>query len=419
MISHLAVSRRVDALKPSATLAVSAKAAELRAAGTEVLSFATGEPDFDTPEPIKNASWEALKAGKTKYGPVPGDPEGRSVIANKLTRENGIPNVTPDHVVVSSGGKHSLYNLFQALIDPPAPGEPPEELILPVPAWVSYAPQARLAGATVREVVTDASGDFKMTPDQLRAAINSNSRVLMLNSPSNPCGTMYTPDELRALGEVVRESVDIAPNLVVISDEIYEKIIFGGFEHFSIGSMPEISERVITVNGLSKAYAMTGWRIGYFAGSGGFGLAVAKGVRKLQSQSTTAIPTFLMPAIKSAFTECDADVERMRSAFAQRGQLISGLARDIPGVVAPTPTGAFYLFADVSAHFGKTTKNGTMLNAAMDFAGALLEEQHVAVVPGEDFGTGGEKCVRISFACSEEQIREGMQRFSSFVSDLS
>lgn len=419
MTSPLAVSRRVDALKPSATLAVSAKANELRAAGTQVLSFATGEPDFDTPEAIKNAAWEALKAGKTKYGPVPGDPECRAVIAEKLARENGIPNVTPDHVVVSSGGKHSLYNLFQALIDPPAPGESPSELILPVPAWVSYAPQARLAGAEIREVVTDASSDFKMTPDQLRAAINPSSRVLMLNSPSNPCGTMYTPDELRALGEVVRDSIADAPNLVVISDEIYEKIIFGGFDHFSIGSMPEIAERVITVNGLSKAYSMTGWRIGYFAGSGDFGLAVAKGVRKLQSQSTTSIPTFLMPAIRSALNECAKDIERMRSAFAQRGELISALVRDIPGVVAPTPTGAFYLFADVSAHFNKTSTNGTTLHAAMDFAGALLEEQHVAVVPGEDFGTGGEKCVRISFACSEEQIREGMARLSSFVSGLS
>lgn len=412
-------SFRVRALKPSATLAVNAKAAALKAQGVDVLSFATGEPDFDTPEVIKKAAWEALCAGQTKYCPVPGDPATRKVLAEKLTKDNGIPNCTADHVVISSGGKHNLYNIFQCLLDAPKDGDAAQEVLLPVPAWVSYAPQVQLAGGKVVELLTTAAGDFKITPDQLKRAITPRSRVLVINSPSNPCGTMYTPDELKAIGRVVAEAAKtIAPELVVISDELYEKVIFGGVPHFSLGSMAEIAERVITVNGLSKAYAMTGWRIGYQAGSGAFGLAMAKACATLQSQSTTAIPTFILPAIRVAITQCDGDVERFRQAFAQRAELIYGLAKKVPGMVCPRPTGAFYLFPDISAHFGKTSAGGKKINSAMEWAAALLEEQHVAVVPGEDFGTGGEKCVRISFACSDEQIRKGMGRIGEFVGGL-
>ena len=412
-------SERIGSLKPSATLAVNQKAAQLRSEGVDVLSFAAGEPDFDTPEVIKQAAIRSLEAGETKYCPVPGDLATRRVLAEKLTRENGIPGVTPDHVVLSSGGKHSLYQLFQALIDPPAAGEMAWEVLLPVPAWVSYRPQIELAGGVVVELETDARSDFKISPDQLRRAIGARSRVLVLNSPSNPCGTMYTPDELRALGEVVAESVEQAPDLVVISDELYEKVIFGGFEHFSIGSMPEIAERTITVNGLSKAYAMTGWRIGYFAGSGEFGLKIAKGVSRLQSQSTTSIPTFFLPAVRTAILECEAIVEEQRLVFARRAELVYGLLTKIPGLVCPKPTGAFYVFPDVSAHFGKRAPNGQKIGSAMDFASALLETEHVAVVPGEDFGTGGERCVRISFACGDEQIKAGMERLARFVGSLS
>ncbi|MEO1128921.1 MAG: pyridoxal phosphate-dependent aminotransferase [Planctomycetota bacterium] len=413
-------SQRVRSLKPSATLAVNQRAAELRGEGVAVLSFAAGEPDFGTPEPIVESAIVGLQAGLTRYGPVPGTPEARSLIAERMSRVNGIPNVTPDHVVISSGGKHSLYLLFQALLDPPATGEGPAEVLLPVPAWVSYRPQIELAGGAVVEMPTSAEADFKITPEQLRNAITPRSRVLVINSPSNPCGTMYTPDELRAIGDVVREAAaTVAPDLVVISDELYERIIFGGIDHFSIGSIPEIAERVITVNGLSKAYAMTGWRIGYFAGSGAFGLEIAGGVKRLQSQSTTSVPTFLMPSVKAALEECDAEVERMRSAFAQRGAVMHELISAIPGLVCPTPTGAFYVFPDVSSHFGTTSSGGAGIESAMDFASALLNEQHVAVVPGEDFGAGGERCVRISFACSEEQIREGAKRIAAFVAGLS
>ena len=419
MFPAMKTSQRVQSLKPSATLAVSAKAKELRAQGHDVVSFAAGEPDFDTPEPIKRAMVAALERGETGYGPVPGDPETRRIIAEKLARENGISGVTPDHVVVSSGGKHSLYLLFQTLLDEACPPDQPGEVILPTPAWVSYAPQIRLAGGRVVEIATTAASDFKVTPAQLRDAITPRSRAVVINSPSNPCGTMYTPDELRALGDVIAEAAaTTAPDLVVISDELYEKIIFGGIEHFSIGSMPPIAERTITVNGLSKAYAMTGWRVGYVGGSGDFGLQVATGMRKLQSQSTTSVCTFIMPAIRVALTECAGDVERMRAAFAERAEIAHALVRDIPGVACPTPTGAFYLFPDVSAHFGKTSKSGVTINAALDFANALLEEQHVAVVPGEDFGAGAERCFRLTFACAEKDLRRGIDRIGEFIGGL-
>ena len=413
------VSKRTLDLTPSATLAVSAKAAQLAKAGVDVIPFAAGEPDFDTPEPIKRAAIEALLGGMTKYCPVPGDAETRAVIADRMTSVNGIPGVTPDHVVISSGGKHSLYQVFQALIDPPDTGAPPWEVIIPTPAWVSYRPQAELAGARVVEIPTTPATDFKITPDQLRSAITPRTRIVIINSPSNPCGTMYTPEELRALGRVVAEAaVSAAPDIVVISDELYERLIFGGIPHFSIGSMPEIAERVITVNGLSKAYAMTGWRVGYFAGSGAFGLAVAGAVKKLQSQSTTSITSFILPAIRVALRDCDGDVEKMRQAFAHRAEIAFAAVREMPGVVCPKPTGAFYLFPDISSHFGKKSPKGAVIDSAMAFGAALLEEEHVAVVPGEDFGAGGEKCVRITFALAEDRLREGLARMARFIAGL-
>lgn len=412
------VSQRVQGIKPSATLAVTGKAKEMRAAGQDVLSFAAGEPDFDTPEVIKQAAIAALREGQTKYVPVPGDLATREVIAGKLRDENGIQGCTADHVVISAGGKQSLYQVFQALMDPPAPGEAPWEVLLPVPGWVSYAPQTQLAGGRVVELVTDASGGFKITPKQLRDAITPRSRVLLLNSPSNPCGTMYSPDEIRALAKVVAESLSTAPELVIVSDEIYEKLVFGDDEFLSIGSIPEVAERTITVNGLSKAYSMTGWRAGYMGGSGAFALEVAKGCRKLQSQSTTCVSSFILPAIRVALTQCADDVERMRRAFAQRGEKMYGLWSGIEGVRCPKPTGAFYVFPDLSAYFGRTSAGGKRIDSAMDFAAALLEETLVACVPGEDFGSGGERCCRFSFACSEEQIEKGMERVIGFINAL-
>ena len=412
--SDLGISERARAIKPSSTLAVTERAKALRAAGQDVLGFAAGEPDFPTPRPIVEAAKAALDAGQTRYSPSIGDQPTREAIARKLTDENALPEVEAANVAVSVGGKHSLYNIFQCLLDPG------DEVLLPVPAWVSYAPQVQLSGGTVRELSTSVESGFKVTPEQVRAAITPRSRILVMNSPSNPCGTMYAPDELRAIAAVVEQgAASIAPRLVVLTDEIYEKIVFGGREHLSMGSIPAIADRVVTCNGLSKAYSMTGWRVGYCAASGAWGRHFIKAIARLQSQTTSNIPTFILPAIRTALAECGDDIAMMRDAFEQRSHLIEGRLREIPGLVFPSPEGAFYIFADISSHFGKTTPAGTAIESAMSFAGALLDEAKVAVVPGEDFGGCGDRCVRLSFACGEQQIIAGCDRLAAFVDSLS
>ncbi len=413
------LSHRVSGLKASSTIAVMNRAKELARQGVDVLSFAAGEPDFDTPQRIKQGAIDALLAGQTKYMATMGDPDTRKAIAEKATRENGIPGVTADHVGISAGGKHALYVIYQCLFDAPEAGVAPGEMVLPVPAWVSYAPLAELAGAKVIEVPTTVETSFKVNPEQLRAAINPRTRVVMLNSPSNPCGTMYSEQELRELAAVIAQAAKtLAPDIVVISDEIYEKITYGGIPHFSIGSIPEIAERVITVNGLSKAYAMTGWRIGYTTTSGAWGLRFMKAMATMQGQMTTNITAFVYPAIGVALRECADEVEVMRKAFARRAELIYSLSLKIPGLKAAQPTGAFYLFPDVSAHFGKSGPDGKKIASALDFCESLLASQRVACVPGEDFGGCGKKHIRMSFACSEKQIEQGMARLSEFVASL-
>lgn len=413
------LSPRVVNLKPSVTVAFMNRAKVLQRAGKDVLSFAAGEPDFDTPQPIKDAAIKALLAGQTKYMPTLGDPDTRAVIAKKFTDENGLPNCTPEHITIGAGGKHSLYVACHVLLDFPKPGQPPQEVILPVPAWVSYAPIVELAGGKVIEVPATIETQFKASPEQIRAAITPRTRMLILNSPSNPCGTMYSPQELRAIGKVVEEAAaTIAPDLVVLSDELYEKIIYGGIDHFSIGSMPEIAERVITLNGLSKAYGMTGWRIGYTGASGEFGKRFTAAMGTLQGQMSTNITSFTYPAIRTALTQCAPDVERMRQAFATRAELINSRLARIQGLKTSRATGAFYAFPDVSAFFGKTTKGGRRIDSAMSMCEALLEEALLAFVPGEDFGGCGGNHVRISFACSEDQISKGMDRFEVFLSQL-
>jgi aspartate aminotransferase len=415
----MAISRRVSAIKPSVTVAFGNRAKAMKARGVDVLAFSLGEPDFDTPQPIKQAAIDALLGGQTKYMPTLGDTETREAIARKLARDNKVLGLSPDHVAISAGGKHALFVCMHCLLDPPEPGEEPPEVLLPVPAWVSYAPIASMAGARVVPLETTPEQGFKVSPDQLRQAITPRSKLLILNSPSNPCGTMHTPDELRALAAVVAEAAEsVAPGLVVLSDEIYEKIVYGGVEHFSIGSVPEIAERVVTLNGLSKAYAMTGWRIGYAAMPGDFGRQLIKAMATLQGQMTTCITSFLYPAIRTALAECDADAQRMCRAFAARAEVIDGRLNAIEGVRCPRPTGAFYAFPDVSAFFGRTSGGGREINSSLDLCEALLEEAHVAFVPGEDFGGCGRRCVRISFACSEEQIHAGMDRFESFLAKL-
>ncbi len=412
------LSKRVQTLKPSATVAVANRAKELKRQGIDILSFAAGEPDFDTPQSIKDAAIAALNAGQTKYMPTLGDAETRTVIAAKLTSENNLPGVTADHIAINAGGKHGLYVAMQCLFDPPEPGQPAQEAILPVPAWVSYAPIVEMAGGRVVELPTTVETEFKINAGQLRSAITPNSRVLILNSPSNPCGTMYSERELREIAAVVHETREIAPNLVIFTDEIYEKIVYGDTAHFSIGCIPEVAERTITLNGLSKAYSMTGWRIGYTAASGAGGQKFIKAMGTLQGQMTTNITSFCYPAIRVALTQCAGEVERFRQAFARRADLIHGLVSAMPGVVCPRPTGAFYVFPDISAHFGKTTPRGRPISSALDFAEAVLDEAEVALVPGEDFGGVGHNHIRISFACSEEQIEQGMQRVGDFIAAL-
>ena len=418
----LSVSRRVQSLKPSVTIAFMNRAKAMQRAGKDVLSFAAGEPDFDTPQTIKDAAIKALLAGQTKYMPTFGDPDTRAVLAKKLTEENGIPNCTADHISISAGGKHSLFVACHVLLDDSnsgGAGYVQPEVLIPVPAWVSYVPIAQLAGGKVIEIPTTVDTGFKASAEQIRKAITSRTRLLILNSPSNPCGTMYTPEELKAIGRVVAEAAaTIAPDITVLSDELYEKIIYGGIPHFSIGSMPEIAERTITLNGLSKAYGMTGWRIGYTGSSGAFGKKFTEAMATYQGQMSTNITSFTYPAIRAAITQCAGEVETMRQAFAARAEVINARLAKLPGIKNAKATGAFYAFPDVSAHFGKTSKGGRKIDSAMSMCEALLEENLVAFVPGEDFGGCGKAHVRISFACSEQQIHNGMDRFGEFLAGL-
>jgi aspartate aminotransferase len=413
------ISDRVRALKPSVTISFMNRAKAMKAKGMDVLSFAAGEPDFDTPQPIKDAAIKALLAGQTKYMPTLGDEETRAAIASKFTNENGIQGLGPEHISIGSGGKHSLYVLCQVIFDQRGPGETPDECVLPVPAWVSYAPLVEIAGGRIVEVPTTVQNGFKATAAQVREAITPRTKLVILNSPSNPCGTMYSPEELQEIGKVIAEAArTVAPDIMVLSDELYEKIIFGGIPHFSIGSMPEIAERTITLNGLSKAYGMTGWRIGYTCIPGAYGKTFTSGIATLQGQMTTNITSFVYPAIRTALRECAPQVEEMRQAFARRATVINERLSGIPGVSSSPATGAFYSFPNVSFFYGRTTKGGRLLRGSLDFCEALLEENLVAFVPGDDFGGCGREHVRISFACSEDQIHRGLDRLQQFLTDL-
>lgn len=413
------LSRRALGLKPSSTVAVMNRAKALKAQGVDVLNFSAGEPDFHSPEVAKAAAVRSLQADQTKYIEAPGDAETRDLVAKILTERNGIPGVTRDHVAVTPGVKMALYLVFQSLFDVPRGDEAAMEMLLPVPAWVSFAPMAELAGAKVVEMPTTTASGFKITPDQLRAAITPRTRVLLINSPSNPCSTMYAPEELRALAAVVEEAGrTVAPDLVVVADELYQNIVFGDVPFMSVGSIPGIAERTLTINGPGKSFAMTGWRLGWVSGSGEFGKQVVGAVSKLLGQSTTCVPAFCLAGMRAALTGAGPELEAMRTAFARRGALMHRLLAAIPGVEVARPIGAFYVFPDISAHLGKTSAGGKKLEKAADFAAALLDEQKMAVVPGEDFGSMGWRHVRLSFACSEEQIRAGVDRLKAFLAGL-
>ena len=382
------LAARVSQVTPSLTLEVSAKAKAMKADGLDVCSFSAGEPDFDTPTHIKAAAQKALDQGKTKYGPAAGEPALRSAIANKLQQDNGLC-YGPENVIVTNGGKHSLYNLMMAVI------EPGVEVIIPAPYWVSYPEMVKLAGGTPVIVPTSIETGYKITPDQLRQAITPNTRLFVLNSPSNPTGMVYTPDEIRALAKVVVDS-----NIWVVSDEIYEKILYDGAEHLSIGSVsPEAFECNILSNGFAKAFSMTGWRIGYLAGP----IELIKAASKIQGHSTSNVCTFAQYGAIAALEGPQDCVENMRQAFAERRQVMIDAIRSIPGLTCTEPQGAFYLFVDVSQ----------LRMPSLDFCNALLEEKHVAVIPGVAFGA--DTNIRISYAASIDMIQKGMERLEAFV----
>ncbi|MDG2053782.1 MAG: pyridoxal phosphate-dependent aminotransferase [Phycisphaerales bacterium] len=406
------LSNRVKSIPSSVTLQVTARIRELKAEGKDVIGFGAGEPNFTTPEVISQAAIASLQAGVTGYQPVPGTNPAREAIAEKLRSENGI-NCQASDIVISAGGKHSIYLVCQALLDMGRG----QEVVLPTPAWVGYRPSIELSGGTVVEVPGSTENDFKITPQQLDEAITENTTMVIFNTPSNPCGTAYTPDEIRALAEVLASH----PKPLILSDEIYEKLLYGGFDHLSFGSIPEIADRVITINGLSKSFAMTGWRIGYTCAPGTVGGekgGLAKAMTRLQSQMNTCITSFTYAAVEAAMRDADADVAMMREAFAERAQVIYEQICQWPEVQCPKPTGAFYAFPDISAYFGRVSPAGKPIESAVDFASALLEETLVAVVPGEDFGEIARGHVRLSFATTLEQIVEGCQRVEQWLSKI-
>ena len=392
------VSKRAQAVPPSATIAVTSRAKELKAQGIDVVSFGAGEPDFDTPDHIKNAAIKALKAGRTKYTPAAGIIELKTAIAEKLKKENGL-EYSPDQIVVNIGAKHSVYEAMQAVLDPG------DEVILPTPYWVTYPETIKLADATPKIIQTEKANSYKITPDQLKNAITEKTAMLLLNSPNNPGGFTYTPAELRELAKVLEGT-----EIYVLSDEIYEKLIYGDTEFISFAAISDDAfRRALTINGFSKAFAMTGWRLGYTAGP----LDVIKAMGRLQSHMTSNPVTFVQDAVISAFTDLGDVVEKMRIEFEKRAKYMAERLNNIGGVVCTQPTGAFYCFPDVSAHYGRTI-NSVKINGSMVFAQALLEQANVALVPGLPFGCDNN--VRLSFACSLEQITKGLDRLEKWLS---
>ncbi|MFZ5822881.1 MAG: pyridoxal phosphate-dependent aminotransferase [Bacillota bacterium] len=395
------LSARARAITPSPTMAIDSKSKQMLAEGIDVVNFSVGEPDFDTPEHIKDAGIHAITRGETKYTPASGTLELRKAICEKLQRENGL-TYKPEQIVVSNGAKQSLYNAFQVLLDPG------EEVILQAPYWVSYPEMVRLAGGVPVVVETDESTGFKMTPDMIREKLTLRTRVINLNSPSNPSGAVYTREELKAIADLAVEH-----DLLIVTDEMYEKLLYDGAEHVSIAAFSEeVKKRTITVNGMSKAYAMTGWRMGYTASETVF----AKAMADLQSHSTSGPSSISQKAALQALKGTQEPLEQMRLEFDQRRTYMLERLNKLPGFsVTVPPQGAFYLFPNVSGLFGKTVKGRTLANAD-DVAQVILEEAQVAVVPGTGFGSPA--FIRISYAASMERITEGLNRIERLLSEV-
>jgi len=388
----LKLSARAQALQPSLTLAIAARAKALKADGRDICSLSAGEPDFDTPAFIRQAAAQALESGLTRYGPAAGEPALREAIAQKLTQENLVPT-SADQVLVTNGGKQALYNLFQVLL------EPGDELLLPVPYWLSYPEMARLAGASVRLIPSSAAEGFRLDPERLEAAITPASKLLVLNSPGNPTGTVLSRSDLEAIAEVLRRH----PQVAVVCDEIYEFLLAPGHSHHSFAAVaPDLADRVFTVNGFAKGWAMTGWRIGWLAGNS----AALKAASALQSQSTSNVCTFAQYGALAAVTGSRECVQTMAAQFSHRRQLLSDGLQAINGVQLLPPQGAFYAFPNISS-------SGL---DSMVFCERLLEEQGLAVVPGGAFGDND--CIRLSCAASDATLQDGLARLWRFIESL-
>lgn len=393
------LSNRLNRLAPSQTLAMSQKSGEMKAQGIDVINMSVGEPDFNTPDHIKEAAKKAVNENFSRYSPVPGYMDLRKAIVAKLKNENNL-DYTTSEILVSSGAKQSVCNTVMALVNDG------EEVIIPAPYWVSYPQMVKLAGGTPVIVNAGFEQNFKMTPEQLEAAITPKTRMLILCSPSNPTGSVYTKDELEALAEVIKRHDD----LFVLADEIYEHINYVG-KHESIAQFPGMKERTIIVNGVSKAYAMTGWRIGFIAAPEW----IVKGCNKLQGQYTSGPCSVSQKAAEAAYTTSQECVETMRKAFERRRDLIVKLAKEIPGLEVNCPQGAFYLFPKCSGFYGKSYE-GKTINNSTDLAMFLLEEGHVATVGGDAFGDP--ECFRMSYATSDDNIREAMRRIKETLAKL-
>lgn len=393
------LSDRLNRLAPSATLAMSQKSSEMKAQGIDVINMSVGEPDFNTPDHIKNAAKEAVDNNYSRYSPVPGYADLRKAIAAKLKRENHL-EYNINEILVSNGAKQSVCNTVMALVNDG------DEVIIPTPYWVSYPQMVKLAGGNPVFINARFEQNFKITAQQLEDAITPKTRLLILCSPSNPTGSVYTKDELESLAEVIKSHED----LFVLADEIYEHINYTG-RHESIAQFPGMKERSIIVNGVSKAYAMTGWRIGFIAAPEW----IVKGCNKLQGQYTSGPCSVSQKAAEAAYTLPQDCVEEMRKAFERRRNLIVELAKDIPGLEVNTPQGAFYLFPKCSSFYGKSDGKRT-INNSTDFAMYLLEVGHVATVAGDAFGDP--ECFRMSYATSDEYIREAMSRIKDVLSRL-
>lgn len=395
---RMRLARRTTQVSPSKTFGVDALVREMRSRGVDIVNFSLGEPDFDTPDHIKDRAVDAIRAGFTKYTPTAGIPELRAAICEKLRADNGLV-YSPQEVLVSCGAKHSIFNAVFALCDEG------DEVIIPSPYWVSYPEMVRLAGGVPVVVEGDICNGFKASASAIEKAITSRTRAMILNSPCNPTGSVYSRRELHEIAEVA-----VAHGVVVISDEIYEKLVYGGVEHVSIASLgPDIKQFTIVINGVSKTYAMTGWRVGYAAGP----REVIQAMETIQGHVTSNPTSISQKAALAGITGPKEPVERMRAEFARRREYMVGRLNEIPDVTCPVPDGAFYAFPDISRYFGRRIDD-VVIKDSTTFAEALLRHGHVAVVPGIAFGC--DTCVRLSYATSMARIAEGLDRMGEVLS---